>query len=61
MTMQQPELAYQYGWIQSATLTQLFIWMTESFLDGSIKAFIQNRRKGSEVKSAKEVGSDHTQ
>jgi hypothetical protein len=50
MAQQQSELAYQYGWIQSATLTQLFIWMTEAYLDSGIKAYIQDRRKGGEGK-----------
>ena len=44
------ESAFKYSWIKSTTLTQLFIWTTETFLDSSIKSFIQNRRKGSEGK-----------
>ena len=51
------ELAFKYSWIKSTTLTQLFIWTTETFLDSSIKSFIQSRRKGIEVKAGQEEAS----
>jgi hypothetical protein len=53
----QADLAFKYGWIKLATLTQLFIWTTETFLDSSIKSFIQSRRKGIEVKAGQEEAS----
>lgn len=54
---QQADLAFKYGWIKSATLTQLFIWSTETFLDASIKSFIQSRQKAVEEKPAVEEAS----
>lgn len=41
---QQANLAYQYGWIESPTFKDLYIWTTMFYLDAGIKAHIQQRR-----------------
>jgi hypothetical protein len=45
VALQQSELAYQYGWIQSPTLKQLFVWLITDYLDAGIKSFIKARRE----------------
>jgi len=51
----QADLAFKYGWIKSATLTQLFIWLTDTFLDSSIKEYIKQRRVAAAAKQNSEV------
>jgi hypothetical protein len=42
---QQADLAFQYGWIESSTLKQLFVWLITNYLDAGIKSFIKARRE----------------
>lgn len=41
----QADLAYHYGWIESPTLKQLYIWITTAYLDAGIKAHIKSRKE----------------
>ena len=50
----QADLVFQYGWIESATVKQLFVWIVNNYLDAGIKAHIQARRE----RLAKETAED---
>ena len=41
---EEADLAYSYGWIPNASVTQLFIWMVEVYLAEGIKQYIKKRR-----------------
>ena len=41
---QEAKLAHAYGWIDTSTVTQLFIWVVDFYLATGIKKFIAERR-----------------
>jgi hypothetical protein len=41
---QEAELAYLYKWIPDATVSTLFTWLIDHYLDAGIKQFIAQRR-----------------
>jgi len=55
---QEADLSFTYGWIPSATVTQLFIWLIDIYLDTAIKDFIVRRRQGNQVDKKQEEVQD---
>jgi pyruvate/oxaloacetate carboxyltransferase len=45
---QEAELAYLYGWIPEPTVTALFNWLVDHYLDAGIKQYIEKRRGATE-------------
>lgn len=48
------ELAYLYGWIPEPTVTALFVWLIDTYLDIAIKQFIHQRRGEQPVEATPE-------
>lgn len=54
LAQQEADLAHEYGWISTPTVTQLFIWTVNYYLAKGIKDFIKQRREGKQAPTKKE-------